>query len=129
MHVKKEAKVEDTEGVKVDESSVIKCLKEGSQYKFLGVLESTKQEDQLAFRVASEVSLDRLSVIWSIPFSDYHRIVTSNKYALPALINLLWNQHLSLTELQRIDHEARKIIVENGGKHPFGSTALCYLAR
>ena len=34
-----------------------------------------------------------------------------------------------MTELQRIDREARKIIVENGGKHPLGSTALCYLAR
>ena len=28
-----------------------------------------------------------------------------------------------------IDREASKIIVENGGKHPLGSTALCYLAR
>ena len=36
---------------------------------------------------------------------------------------------MSVTELQRIDREARKIIVENGGKHPLCSTALCYLAR
>ena len=113
----------------MDESSVIKCLKEGSQCKFLRVLESTKQEDQLAFRVASEVSLDRLSVIWSIPFSDYHRIMTSDQYPLPASTYLLWTQHLSVTELQRIDHEARKIILENGGKHPLSSTVLCYLAR
>ena len=42
----------------------------------------------------------------------------------------MWTQHLSVTELKRIDREARKIIVENGGKHPpLGSTALCYLAR
>ena len=39
----------------------------------------------------------------------------------------MWTQHLSVTELQRIDREARKIIVENGGKHPLGSTALCFL--
>ena len=129
VHVKKGAKVEDTEGMKVDESSVIKCLKEGSQYKFLGVLESSRQEDQLVFRVASEVYLDRLSVIWSSPLSDYHRIVASNQYALPALTYPLWTQHLSVTELQRIDRDARKIIVENGGKHPLGSTALCYLTR
>ena len=32
-----------------------------------------------------------------------------------------------MTELQRIHQEARKIIVENGGKHPLRSTALCYL--
>ena len=41
----------------------------------------------------------------------------------------MWTQHLSVTELQRIDQEARKIIVENGGKHTLRSTALWYLTR
>ena len=36
VHVKKGVKVEDVEGV--DEASVIQCLLEGKQYKFLGVL-------------------------------------------------------------------------------------------
>ena len=46
VHVKRGVKVEDVEGVKFDESSVIQCLKEGKQYKFLGV--------QLAFKIAPE---------------------------------------------------------------------------
>ena len=41
----------------------------------------------------------------------------------------MWTQHLLVTELQQIDREARKIVVSNGGKHPLGSTALCYLSR
>ena len=34
-----------------------------------------------------------------------------------------------MSELQRIDREVRKVIVENGGKHPAGSSALLYLPR
>ena len=129
VHVKRGVKVEHVEGVKFDESSVIQCLKEGKQYKFLGVLETSKQEDQLAFKVASEEYLKRLSVIWSSPLSDYHRVVASNQYALPVLSYLMWTQHLPVTDLQQINREGRKIVVSNGGKHPLGSTALCYLSR
>ena len=129
VHVKRGVKVEDAEGVKFDESSVIQCLKEGKQYKFLGVLETSRQEDQLAYKVASEEYLKRLSVIWSSPLSDYHRVVAPNQYALPVLSYLMWTQHLPVTDLQQIDREARKIVVSNGGKHPLGSTALCYLSR
>ena len=121
MHVKRGVKVEDVEGAKFDESSVIQCLKEGKQYKFLGV--------QLAFKIASEEYSKRLSVIWSSPLSDYHRVVASNQYALPVLSYLMWTQHLPVTDLQQIDREARKIVVSNGGKHSLGSTALCYLSR
>ena len=39
--------VEDAESLAFDEASVIKCLEEGAQYKFLGVFEITRQEDQI----------------------------------------------------------------------------------
>ena len=39
----------------------------------------------------------------------------------------MWTQHWPLTELRKIDREARKIIVENGGKHTCGSTSILYL--
>ena len=35
----------------------------------------------------------------------------------------------AITELKQIDREARKIVVENRGKHPCGSTSLLYLSR
>ena len=34
-----------------------------------------------------------------------------------------------MSELQRIDREVRKVIVENAGKHPAGSSTLLYLPR
>ena len=41
----------------------------------------------------------------------------------------MWSQHWPLTELRRIDTQARKIISEKGGKHHLGPTALLYLPR
>ena len=50
-------------GLKTGEQQLIKSLTEDSQYKFLGVLESIKQEDSLVLESAARVYLQRLSVI------------------------------------------------------------------
>ena len=70
-----------------------------------------------------------MSVILSSPLSDYNRVIALNQFALPLLSYLMWTQHWPITEMKKVDREARKIIVENGGKHPCGSTALLYLPR
>ena len=54
--------------------------------------------------------------------------MASNQFALPVLGFLMWTQDWSVTDLKIVDREAC-IIVENGGKHPGGSTALLYLPR
>ena len=41
----------------------------------------------------------------------------------------MWTQHWPITDLRAIDREARKIIHENGGKHPLSSTAVMFLPR
>ena len=114
---------------KVDEEKVIKHLEEGTTYKFLGVLESVNQEDKLTLECAAKIYLRRMSVIWSSPLSDENRVRASNQFALPVLSYLMWTQTWPLAELRRVDREARKIIVENGSKHPLSSTALLYLQR
>ena len=129
VHIKRGLKAEDAESLAFDEASVMKCLEEEAQYKLLGVLESKRQEDQIAFKLAAEVYLNRISMILSSPLYDFNRIVASNQYALTALTYLMWTQHLPITELQRIDREMRKIVVEQRGKHSLGSAALCHLAR
>lgn len=42
---------------------------------------------------------------------------------------MMWIQHWPVTELKKINRKARKIIVENGGKHPYSSTAILYMPR
>lgn len=126
LHVKRGVQQEDNDSIKLDESFVNQSLKQQSHYKFLGVLENIKQEDQLALECASKEYLKRLSVIWSSPLSE---VTASNQYALPVLSYLMPTRRWPMSELQRIDREVRKVIVENGGKHPAGSSALLYLPR
>lgn len=108
--------------------TVIDCLKD-KQYRFLGAPEQLLQDQKLALETAAKTYLQRLSVIWSSPLSDMNRVTASNQLALPVLTYLMWSQHWNLTDLRNIDREARKVISENGGKHPLGSTALLYLPR
>ena len=66
-------------------------------------------------------------MIWSSPLSDYHRVTASNQFAMLAMSYFIWTQHWPVTELRQVDRDARKIITEGGGKHPFGTTSLLYL--
>ena len=97
---------------------MIAKLKTGEHYKFLGVLENLKQEDKLVLKCATEVYLQRMSVIWCSPLSDYNWVHASNQFALPVLTYYMRTQQWPIAELQKIDRETRKIIIENGGKHP-----------
>ena len=41
----------------------------------------------------------------------------------------MWTQQWPATELKKIDRKARNTVVENGGKHPGGSTAITFMPR
>ena len=88
-----------------------------------------KQDEKFALVSAAKVYLQRLSVIWSSPLSDFNRVIATNQFALPVLNYLMWTQHWPTTELRAVDRETRKLIHENGGKHPLSSTAVMYLPR
>ena len=109
-------------------NNMVQPLEEDSQYKFLGILEDVRQEKR-TLECAEKTYLQRLSVIWSSPLSDANRMAASNQCALGVLKYPMWTQHWPLTELRRIDREARKIMVTNGGKHLASSTALLYVSR
>ena len=61
--------------------------------------------------------------------SDHAKVVASNQYALPVLTCLMWTQTWPIANIQQLDREGRKIIVENGGNHPKGSTSTLYMFR
>ena len=110
VHVKRGC-LEESSDMRCGEQELVKSLKEDSQYKFLGVLENIRQEDNLALGNAARVYLQRMSVIWSSPLSDYYKVVASNQFALPVLAYFMWTQVRPIAELQRLDRESRKIIV------------------
>ena len=128
VHVKR-GRLEDSGEMRMGEAGQINRLKDGVQYKFLGVLENIRQEDNLVLENAEKAYLKRLSVIWSSPLSDYNKILATNQFPLPAMTYLMWTQVWPIAELQRLDRESRKCMVENGAKHPLGSTELLYLPK
>ena len=112
----------------VDENICVSDLEEGNQHKFLGVLETVRQEERMSLERATKEFLRRMSIIWSSSLSDHNRVTVSNQFALPVLGYLMWTQQWPVTELEKLDREARKIFVENGGKHPSGLTAILQLS-
>ena len=129
IHIRRGKQVEDAANLKLDEATLEKNLEAGSSYKFLGVKESTLQDEKLALAVAAKVYLHRLSVIWTSPLSDANRVKATNQFALPVLTYPMWTQPWPLAELREIDRATRKLVSENGGKHPLSSTAVFYLPR
>ena len=57
-------------------------LEEGNHYKFLGVLETVRQEERMSLECAAKEFLRRMSIIWSNPLSDHNRVTASNQFAL-----------------------------------------------
>ena len=55
--------------------------------------------------------------------------MASNQYALPVLTYLMWTQTWPIGNIQQLDREGRKIIVENGGNHPKRSTVILHMSR
>ena len=72
VHVKCSSLSSD-QGDTVGDTRIIKALKEGDSYKFLGELENAKQENELVLYGASKVYLQRLSLIWTTRLLDYHK--------------------------------------------------------
>ena len=129
-HFKRGVRVTESTGLLMSDGNVkIPTLEDGQQYKFLGVLESLRQEERRVLRCAAREYLRRLFVIWSSPLSDYHRVIASNQFALPEMSYFMWTQHWPVTELRQVDRDARKIVTEGGGKQPCGKTSLLYLPR
>ena len=79
---------------------------------------------KLALTVAAKTYLQRLSIIWTSPLSDANRFKATNQFAFLVFTYPMWTQQWPLGELQSIDRETRKLISENGGRHPLSPTAL-----
>lgn len=80
-------------------------------------------------KCANKVYLQRISLIWPSPLSGYNKVLASNELAQLALRYLMRTQQWQIAEQRQIDRETRKIITENGAKHPLGSKALINLSR
>ena len=72
---------DDALRLRVDESICIFKLQGGDQYKFLGVLESVRQEERMSLDCAASEFLRKRSIISSSPLSDHNWVTASNQFA------------------------------------------------
>ena len=126
IHVKTGQVEQGSGDMKIADLKPIKSLDQHNTYKFLGISENTKQEDKQVLEAAARTYLQRLLIIWSSPLSDHAKVMASNQYALPVLTYLMWTQTWPIANIQQLDPEGRKIIVDNGGNHPKESTGILY---
>ena len=124
INVRKGKQVEHAANLKLDETTLVEKLKSGTKYKFVGVRESVMEDEKSGLTVAEKTHLERLSIIWTSPLSDANRVKVKNQFALLVLPYPMWTQQWPLGELQSIDRETRKLISENGRRHPLSSTAM-----
>ena len=123
-HVKGSSLSSD-QGDTLGDIHVIKALKEGESYKFVGVLENAKQEDELVLYGASKVTSPK-----AFPYLDHssvglsQKVIASNQYTLPILVYTMLMQTWPLSKLQQLDRETRKLIKESSGSHLSASTEL-----
>ena len=67
VHVRRGILDPDAGNMDIDNLKLISHLSEDITYKFLGVLENSKQEDKPVLVAASKAYLQRLFIIWSSP--------------------------------------------------------------
>ena len=97
----------DTESMCVGDEKSVDSLKQGSHYNFLGIMENIKQDDTLVLEIVGKTYIQRLSLIWSSPLSDY------NQFAMPVHTYLMTTQCWPIMALKKLDSELRKVISEN----------------
>ncbi len=71
--------------------------------------------------------MKRLHLIWSCPLSDTNRITATNAYAFGKLNYFLPVITCKLQYLQSMDRDIRKLLTENGARHPNASIPSLHL--
>ena len=94
VHVKRGRLNAESKSARISKNDSIKSLSDGSHYMFLGAMENTKQGDELSLEIASKAYLQRLSLIWTNPLSNYNKmlalkVLTSNQFTMPVLSYLM----------------------------------------
>ena len=118
--------------MKIDNAKATSSLEEGGSYKFLGVLsENVKQEDRTVF-----FNMQRSCTCKGYLLASLARCETTTELLRRTSILLITSSNvfhvdpdLALADLQQLDREARKVVLEKGGNHPLGSVAQLYISR
>ena len=101
-----------TEGgnLTVSKEESIQIMSKDDHYKFLGMVENSKQLDELIRQTLSQEYICRLLVIWTSNISIPRKIRAMNTFAIPPLQYSFWTCTWTLEKLKQLDRKTREVI-------------------
>ena len=106
-----------TEGgnLTVSKEESIQIMSKHDYYKFLGMVENSKQLDELIMQTLSQEYIRRLSVIWTSNISIPRKIKAMNTFTIPFLQYSFCTCTWTLEKLKQLDRKTREVINKNSG--------------
>ena len=115
--------------LKLNYSTLIDSVTANKPYKFLGIHEHLGQDKCTIYEKASKEFMQRVWLIWASPLSDLYKVMATNTFAMSAISYFMTTTEWTIHQLQELDREVRKILMDNGGRHSCASVPLLYLSR
>ena len=115
--------------VNLTNGDVIKCLKEGENYKFMGVPQHEKIDAETLGEELCETVEKGSHIIWSSQLSDINKCKASNTFVNSAAEYYFWTVKFTIEAIREMDSIIRKIMNINGAKHTNQLNEIYYLPR
>ena len=115
--------------IKLDNGTVISCLKEGEDYKFMGVPQNSKiNVNELGSELLKTVER-RSHIIWSSQLTDINKCRANNQFVNAAVEYYFWATKFPINVIKEMDSIIRQNMNINGCKHTNQLNAINYLPR
>ena len=129
MLVIKRGKKVKSDGIKLPNDTVMKALRDGEGYKYLGILQADDlQKKEMKIKVLNEYKR-RVRKIGKTKLNGRNIVKGINTWAIPVLRYsapfLSWTK----TELQSIDGKTRKLSIMHNGLHPRSDVDRLYIPK
>ena len=129
MLVIKRGKKVKSDGIKLPDDTVMKALRDGEGYKYLGILQADDlQKKEMKIKALNEYK-KRVRKIVTTKLNGRSIVKGINTWAIPVLRYsapfLSWTK----TELQSIDGKTRKLLTMHNGLHPRSDVDRLYIPR
>ena len=129
MLVIKRGKKTTSDGIKLPDNIVIKSLKEGEGYKYLGLLQIDEVQEKEMKRNVSNEYKRRVRKILGTKLNGDNIIKGINSWVIPVLRYSAAFLNWTKTELQWMDRRTRKLLTMHNGLHPRSNVDRTYIPR
>ena len=113
----------------MDDGTVIKCLKEGETYKFMGVYQSTQLDKEDLETKQRKIVEQRTHVIWKSDLYDFNKVIATNMFVNGCSEYYFWGCNMRIDFLRELDRCNRRVMNTCGAKHTNTMNAGLYLSR